>query len=124
MLHKIDFRCHGFYQALHPLWWLTVPDWLWHTVSSPDPTLNRARRPVYARLAEESGYSCQIRITHLATRPEELVPHLNRLDSDAAVRADELALIERIRPRLVAPFREMAAEDLLINGIFLSAVKP
>jgi SAM-dependent methyltransferase len=122
MLHKIDFRCHGFYEALHPLWWLTVPDWLWRTVSSPDPTLNRARRPAYVRLAKETDYSCRIRITHLTTRQDELVPHLDQFDA-AEMSPEELAFIEKIRPRLALPFRLMAAEDLLINGIFLTATK-
>lgn len=123
MLHKIDFRCHSYYEDFHPLWFLTVPRWLWQMISSPDPTLNRQRRPVYQRLVREFGYRERILITHLATRKEELLPHRIKLESGVDYSDADWQRVEGIRPRLTATFKSLSTEDLLVSGIFLAAVK-
>ena len=74
MLHKVDFRNHGFYTTLHPLGFLMVPEPLWSMVSSPDPTLNRRRMASYEQLAEKSGYDYRVGVTHLSSETDEFVP--------------------------------------------------
>jgi hypothetical protein len=79
---------------------------------------------VYLRLAEESGYACNVLVTHIASRREEFIPHRPRLVPGEDFTPDDVALVERIRPRLPAALRAMTTEDLLVTGIFLCARKP
>jgi len=123
MLHKVDFRCHSFYEHRHPLHFLTVSDWLWRWLSAPDPTLNRARLSRYVELMRAHRHRDAIYITHLSDREQELKPHVVRQPSGFTASTSQLQMIERIRPMLAAPFREASVEDLIVNGAFIVAVK-
>jgi SAM-dependent methyltransferase len=123
LLHKIDFRNHGFYASLHPLRFLTVPERLWKLISAPDPTLNRRRVSTYERLAREGGYALTVGVTHLASRDEEFVPPRYSWKHGIEYADEDLVFVRRIRPRLVAPFRAMDDRELLISGVFLCAEK-
>src|SRR5436190_1801980 len=94
MLHKIDFRCHSFYEHLHPLHFLTVPDWLWNLVSAPDPTLNRARLSRYTSLLAQYGYRGATYITHVTGQDAELRPHVKRSERGFEVGVPQARLIE------------------------------
>jgi len=124
MLHKVDFRCHNFYEHLHPLHFLTVSDWLWNLVSAPDPTLNRARLSRYTSLLAKYGYRDATYITHITGQDAELRPHVKRTERGFQAETEQARMIERIRPHLAAPFRSSTIEDLVVNGAFVIATKP
>jgi SAM-dependent methyltransferase len=123
MLHKVDFRNHGFYGTLHPLGFLMVPEPLWSMVSSPDPTLNRRRMASYERLAEKSGYDYRVGITHLASGGDEFVPPRFEWTEGREYTAQDLGFVRAVRHRLAEPFISMDDRELLVNGIFLAARK-
>jgi SAM-dependent methyltransferase len=118
MWHKVDLRHHGYYAHRHPLHFLTIPEPMWRLVSSPDPTLNRARRPDYARLAGASFARASLWHTHVLDR-DEITPHVDVIRRLIDYDEEDLRRVEAIRPRLQPRFRALAAEDLLITGIFL-----
>jgi SAM-dependent methyltransferase len=123
MLHKVDFRCHSFYEHRHPLHFLTVPDWLWDLVSAPDPTLNRARLSRYTALIAKYKYRDSTFITHITGQDAELRPHPRRADPGFRTTADHATMIESIRPSLAERFRSSTLEDLVVNGAFVIATK-
>jgi SAM-dependent methyltransferase len=123
LLHKIDFRNHGFYSSLHPLAFLEIPTWLWPWLSSPDPTLNRHRTSSWESLAIRSGYTPSIMVTHLSLEHDELPLDALRWPLDMASRPEREALA-RLRPRLARPFNTATLDDLAVAGIFLVARKP
>jgi SAM-dependent methyltransferase len=123
MLHKIDFRNHGFYTTQHPLAYMKVPPSWWGLISSPDPTLNRQRMGAYERLAAESGYTATIGVTHLSSRTDEFKPARMAWVEGSEYTAEDVAFVESIRPQLAEPFRSMTTKELLVDGIFLAARK-
>jgi 2-polyprenyl-3-methyl-5-hydroxy-6-metoxy-1,4-benzoquinol methylase len=123
LIHKIDFRNHGFYESLHPLAFLKTPGWLWPWLSSPDPTLNRHRASSWESLAIRSGYMPSITVTHLSLEPDELPLGALRWPLDMAIRPEREALA-RLRPQLASPFNTSTLDDLAVAGIFLVARKP
>jgi SAM-dependent methyltransferase len=123
MLHKVDFRCHSFYEHKHPLHFLTVPQWLWGLVSAPDPTLNRARLSRYTALLAKYRYCDSTYVTHVTGQETELKPHVKRTPPGYQATADQARMIERIRPNLAAPFASSSLEDLVVNGAFVIATK-
>jgi SAM-dependent methyltransferase len=120
MWHKVDFRCHRYYQEIHPLYFLTIPEPLWRMVSRPDPTLNRARLPVYCEMLKRDFENWRIYHTHILDAPE-LHPHPERLEPGAHYTQAHIARVTEIRPRVVEPFRGHNDEELMVTGIFLSA---
>ena len=123
MLHKIDFRNHGFYSTRHPLAYMKVPPSWWGLISSPDPTLNRQRESTYERLAAQSGYTARIGVTHLSSRTAEFLPPRMQWVEGSEYTAEDVAFVESIRPQLAEPFRSMTTRELLVDGIFLAARK-
>jgi SAM-dependent methyltransferase len=123
MLHKVDFRCHSFYEHKHPLHFLTVPDWLWGLVSAPDPTLNRARLSRYTALVAKYHYDEATYITHVTGQDAEVKPHIRWARHGWHATPDQVRMIEAIRPDLAVPFRSATVEDLVVNGAFVIATK-
>jgi hypothetical protein len=118
MWHKIDFRHHGYFGHLHPLYFLTRGERSWRWVSSPDPTLNRRRIDTYRRLAAATFRETKIFVTHVLENPE-IVPHVEGLVRGIHYGEVELDLVRQIRPLLRPGFRQMTDEELLIAGVFL-----
>jgi SAM-dependent methyltransferase len=118
MWHKVDFKNHGYFEQLHPLYFLTCRDRYWGLISAPDPTLNRRRIDTYRRLAAEVFRESKVYLTHVL-QGKEILPHVERLVPGVHYGERELELIRQIRPRLVSPFREMTDEELLVSGIFV-----
>lgn len=122
LIHKIDFRNHGFYDSLHPLAFLKTPTWLWPWLSSPDPTLNRHRTSSWESLAIRDGYAPSIMVTHLSLETDELPLNGLRWPIEIASRPEREALA-RLRPHLARPFNTSTLDDLAVSGIFLVARK-
>jgi hypothetical protein len=120
MWHKVDFRCHRLYEDIHPLYFLTVPETAWRLISRPDPTLNRARLPVYREALSNDFAESKIYYTHILGGPE-IQPHPDRLQSGVHYNRAHLDAVADIRPRLEEPFRGHTDEELMVTGIFLSA---
>jgi SAM-dependent methyltransferase len=123
MLHKIDFRNHGFYASLDPLAFLGIPEGLWRLISSPDPTLNRRRASTYQAMAERDGYRYSIFATHLLHQEEELPLGSIRWPLDPE-RMSTIPRLDALSARLKPKFTDASPEDLAVEGIFILARKP
>lgn len=121
MWHKVDFRCHNLFGRIHPLYFLTIGQPVWDWVSRPDPTLNRMRLPVYKELLARYFLESRIYFTHIVGQEEEILPHVERLQADVHYGPKHLEQVQSIRPSLQESFSKHSDEELLVEGIFLSA---
>lgn len=92
-IHRVDVSTHSDRASLHPLWQLTVPDYLWQAMYSIRSYPNRLRPTDYAPMAREAGF-------------EELLRD--------ATTCLEIGEVEAIRPRLLPRYRTLPVEDLRI----------
>jgi SAM-dependent methyltransferase len=124
MAHKIDIRDHGMFTegGQHPLSFLTVSPRVYGWMARNSGLPNRMLVDHYRRLVEEAGYEYEMYVTHLIGEETELEPHPLQPPETEMHRAGELA--EAIRGKLAAPFRDTAASDLAVSGVFLAARKP
>jgi hypothetical protein len=74
MWHQVDFRSHKMFDRIHPRHFLTIKERLWRLISSPDPTLNRDRLPLYRELSANSFECSRIYFTGILN-DAEIVPH-------------------------------------------------
>jgi SAM-dependent methyltransferase len=119
MWHKVDFRCHDFFGEVHPLYFLTVPDTLWNSISRPDPTLNRLRTPTYRAFATRDFCDFRCYFTHIVGE-NEFTPHVESLVQGTHYSQRHLEVVRSIRPRLLERFSHSSDEDLLVTGVFLA----
>lgn len=124
-LHKIDLSDYGIFAdgGMHPLTFLTIPDWVYRRMATDSGIPNRKLIGYYKREMKELGYAARFLVTGIVGRGP-VVPHKEQIDLDTDYTKDTLALIESVRPRLCSQFRNLESEELLINGIFLVAQKP
>ena len=125
MLHKIDLSDYGIFSngGMNPLTFLTIPEWLYRRMASESAIPNRKLRSYYRGLTERLGYEVRILVSSVIGF-REIVPHKEALQLDVDYGADELSLIEAIRPKLQKQFAVLPDEELLVSGIFLIARKP
>lgn len=125
MLHKVDFRDHGMFTGggLHPLTFLTVRErpYGWMTRQSGRP--NRRLVDWYRAKLDELAYDWRILVTHVLGDDQDLVPHQEDYRLDPNDDRPTLELIESIRPRLSAAFRDLSDDDLAVTGVFIVARK-
>lgn len=117
MWHKIDFRSHNFYNAIHPLYFLTLGEGFWRIVSRPDPTLNRQRTAFYREAIGRTFREATVYATRILEHPE-LLPHVPLEEADRHIGEADLRLLERVRQKLIDGLREQSAADVLVGGIF------
>ena len=118
MWHKVDFRSHKMFGRIHPLYFLTIKEKWWRLISSPDPTLNRARLPVYRELTARDFESSEIYFTHILN-DNEIEPHTKSLIPGKHYCDQQAKLVGAIRPLLKEPFSRYVDEDLFTSGIFV-----
>lgn len=118
MWHKVDFRCHKLFSRIHPLYFLTVDEKWWRLASSPDPTLNRARLPVYRELTSREFVHTETYFTHVL-EDHEIEPHTTTLIAGEHYSDHQKQLVRQIRPLLKHPFSTYTDEELLVSGAFV-----
>lgn len=123
MWHKVDFRNHGLFDRFHPLYFLTISEFLWKLMSFPDPTLNRERLPTYKRLARADFQNHHCLVTHVL-QGADLHPYPEKLVFGRDYADTERRAAETIRPKLSARFKALTDEELLASGIFLICRAP
>ena len=124
-LHKIDLSDYGIFAdgGMHPLTFLTIPDWIYDRMATDSGIPNRKLIGYYKQQMKELGYSARFLITGIAGRGS-VEPHKEQVELGPDYGKDTIAIIEQIRPRLCRQYRDLPAEELLINGIFVVAEKP
>lgn len=118
MWHKVDFRSHNYYNAIHPLYFLTIPSWIWRLVSSPDPTLNRERLTFYREISADTFGDVSIYVTHIL-ESQEFVPHIPFENVNSVIQDGDVEVLRKIRPHLPPSLERLPTNELLVNGIFI-----
>lgn len=122
MVHKVDLRDHGLFEAggHNPLTLLTISDRVYRWMGErPAGLPNRRRLDWYRRAVDEHGYNGRFLITHLAGIEPEVEPHAPL--GDGLPDRSPLGVVEEIRPRLQPQFRGASDEELAITGFMLVA---
>jgi SAM-dependent methyltransferase len=124
-LHKIDLRDYGIFAdgGMHPLTFLTIPDWVYRRMATDSGIPNRKLIGYYKREMKELGYAARFLVTGIVGHGP-VKPHKEQVEMGVDYGDDTIELIDKIRPKLCNQFRDRPAEELLINGIFLVAQKP
>ncbi len=125
LIHKIDLRDYGLFsrKGFHPLEFLTIPNALYAAMSCYSAIPHRYRIDYYRDKMRALGYDARLFITRIAGCATELDPHRTAIRPGVDYGPEQIELIQAIRPRLAAPFRNLPDEDLLAAGVFLSARK-
>lgn len=124
MIHKIDLSDYGMFSngGMNPLTFLTIPEWLYRRMASESAIPNRKLISYYRDLITRIGYDAQIWVTSVIGGGD-IVPHKLKIEPIADYGPSELALVEKIRPKLQPEFANMNDSELLVSGIFLVARK-
>lgn len=119
LIHKIDLSDYGMFrkQGMHPLTFLTIPEWVYRHMASDSGLPNRKRLSYYRNKMDQLGYDAQYFVTSTLMdgriEPAVETPTLNNSSE----------LLETIKHKLDADFRGSSQEDLLVDGLLLVARK-
>jgi len=120
IIHRIDLRDHGMFEAHNPLTFLTIPEIIYRRMVRNSGRPNRKLLPTYRNWLERTAVNGSIKITRLAGVKDEIHPMTwDEIAPD--IRGKALATVAEIRPRLTEEFRHWADEDLAVSGIVLEA---
>lgn len=130
MIHRFDLRDLGMFSSsgYHPLEFLTISQATYRWIEKGADRSNRWRVSQYRRAFEGAGLKTRIYYTAVydPEGPEStrfIEPYPECLTRGREYEDRQLAFIEKIRPRLAAPFRDLPNEELVAAGLLLSAVK-
>lgn len=125
MWHKMDLSDLGMFRnsGMNPLTFLTVPESIYRLMMKDTGKSNRRLIDYYRAKMAELGYDAKYFVTAITGRSELVTPHKERIDPAADYSDRTVPLINEIRPRLDARFRDMPDEELAIAGLFLVATK-
>jgi SAM-dependent methyltransferase len=126
LAHQIDLRDHGVFTqgGLHPLTFLTVPDWAYDRMERNRGGPNRRLVDYYRSRMRDLGYEYRLLIGRIVGADRDLQPYKERLEYGVDYDETALELVRRVRPKLIPRFRALSDEDLLAAGAFLTARKP
>ncbi|MDC3315686.1 class I SAM-dependent methyltransferase [Candidatus Thioglobus sp.] len=100
VIHVVDTHPHTWSRFNNPLWYLTIPEWLWNVMYGGRGFINRFQPQNYIDWAKESGFNVQV-------YNEEVD------DYD----------INSIRKRFLDRFRDLPDKELLTHRIYLVLTK-
>lgn len=129
MLHKIDLSDQGMFRAngMHPLEFLTIQESVYRMMAVDSGKPNRKLMSYYQQLMDSLGYETQMLITGIIGVGEcgvgNLHPHKPKVELNVDYPQSTLDLVKDIRPRLVKPFKDLADDELIVDGVFIVAKK-
>jgi hypothetical protein len=125
MLHGVDLSDHAIFSkyGYNPLTLLTVPDWLYHLMSSYTGDPNREDVSRYRAKLSSLGYETRVLTAKVVGSNTEIVPHVERIENRVHYGDEQLAIVSSIRPKLLERYRNLSDEDLLQGAIFIDARK-
>ncbi len=125
MIHQIDLNDHGTFtgRGLHPLTWLTVPDWAYKRMVKHRGGPNRRLTDYYRSKLDSMGYSYTLFVSQVVGEKNGLSPYPPALVRGHHYDVHHEQLVDEIRAKLVDRYRSLASEDLMTAGILLVAQK-
>ena len=124
MLHKIDLSDENMFSSrgMHPLTFLTIPEPIYHLMASDSGKPNRKLIGDYREQMLKRGYDTKILISAvLAEGP--LTPYKEKIEKGVDYGGKTVSLINEIRSKLAAPYRNRSEAELATTSIFLIAQK-
>jgi SAM-dependent methyltransferase len=124
-LHKIDLSDENMFSSrgMHPLTFLTIPERIYYLMASDSGKPNRKLTGDYREQMVGRGYETKILVSTVLGEGQ-LSPHKERIEAGVDYSEKTLSLINEIRPKLAAPFRDRPNSELATTGIFLIGRKP
>src|SRR5205085_8143922 len=124
MLHKIDLSDENMFSSrgMHPLTFLTIPERLYYLMASDSGKPNRKLAGDYREQMQKRGYEAKLLVSSVLGEGP-LIPHRETLEPGVDYSKKILTLINQIRPKLAAPYRDRSDAELATTGIFLIATK-
>src|ERR1051325_6423172 len=125
LVHKIDLSDYGMFrnQGMHPLTFLTIPEYVYKRMASHSGLPNRKRLGYYYSLMKDFNYDTKIFVTSTITRGR-LEPAEAYVRGIAGEDEPDRRLGNQIRGKLAAEFQQAEYDELLIDGMLLVARKP
>lgn len=125
LIHKIVLRDWQVFAdtRMHPLTFLTTPDFIWKLMTYPSGGPNRKCIDYYRLKMKELHYQSKLLITRVVGSESDITPYKEKLQYNVDYDDSTLSMIEEIRPKLAKRFRPLSSEDLMISDIFLIAKK-
>lgn len=126
MVHKIDFRDLGLFSSygFNPLTFLTIPNSVYRLMTYDSGRPNRKLLNYYRQKMNMLGYCAKILITKIVGCGNEIVPYKDAIIHGIDYSDGTISCLNEVRPYLIDEFKDMAAEELMVAGIFLTARKP
>lgn len=125
LIHKIDLTDYGMFRplGLHPLTFLTIPEYIYRRMASDSGLPNRKRLSYYVEMMNKFGCEAKFLVTsHLRTG--RLNPPMDRKQMNFDHDEASSSLLNGIRKKLANEFRDSNPEDLLVDGLLLVARRP
>ena len=124
-LHKIDLSDENMFSSrgMHPLTFLTIPERIYYLMASDSGKPNRRLIGDYREQLVKRGYEAKILISTVLGEGQ-LMPHKEQIEQGVDYFERTVSLINEIRPKLAAPFRDRTDAELATSGIFLIGRKP
>lgn len=125
MAHKIDFSDENMFSSrgMHPLTFLTIPESVYRLMAKDSGKPNRRLLNDYRELMRKRGYDAKLFVSSIVG-VGPLTPHKEKIQRGVDYGNGTVQLIDEIRDKLAAPYRDLPEEDLAPAGIFLVARKP
>lgn len=124
MLHKIDLSDENMFSSrgMHPLTFLTIPERVYYLMASDSGKPNRKLIGDYREQMVKRGYDTKILVSAVLGEGP-LVPHKENIEPGVDYSENTISLINDIRGKLAAPYRDRPNAELAVTGIFLIASK-
>ena len=123
LIHTIDLGDYGMFreQGMHPLTFLTISESVYRRMASDSGLPNRKRLGYYLEKMKELGYESEFFVTSVIPTGR-LQPVPQYVPGSLGLNAS--GVVNEIRNRLAAEFKQLDDEQLLIDGVLLVARKP
>ena len=125
VVHKIDLGDYGMFSGagMHPLTFLTIPEFLYRRMARDSGLPNRKRMSYYRGAVARLGYESKVFVSSLLGAGL-LEPHKEPGELSDVHWKRARGGVDQIRARLDRLFRGLTDEDLSVTGIFLVGRKP
>lgn len=125
LIHAIDFRDYGTFlsQDYQSLEFFTIPEFIYRYMTKNSAKPNRRLIDYYENKMKQLGYNYKIFVMRIVGQSQEFSCYKQNLEYNFDFNESNLALVKKVKPRMIKRFRKLSDQQLLISGIFLVAKK-
>jgi len=125
MVHKIDLSDHGLFsqKGMHPLEFLTVPEFVWRLMTKDSGKVNRKLINYYRNALKKYSYTGKILISKILNEKNELEPYQQNIKCNIDFLEKTLSTIRKRKLKMVFPYNRLDEKDILVSGILFVGKK-